>query len=33
MNELEIEKKAIGYINKNKKIFIEKFTKRYNTPR
>jgi hypothetical protein len=27
MNELEIEKKAIDYINKNKKIFIEKFTK------
>jgi len=26
MNELEIEKKAINYINKNKKIFIEKFT-------
>jgi len=28
MNELEIEKKAIEYINKNKKQFIEKFTKK-----
>lgn len=27
MNELEIEKKAIDYINKNKKTFIKKFTK------
>jgi len=27
MDEIEIEKKAIDYINKNKKIFIEKFTK------